>query len=122
MKGSMSQLGSWAVLLGLVLAVLSALVALDANLGNMITLLLVVIGVVVGLLNVTDKETVAFLVASIAFMVSVGGLAPLVIALGGASGFVGGFVAKMLSNIAVFVAPAAAIVAIKAIYDISKDM
>lgn len=119
---NMSQVGSWAFLLGLVIAVLSALVSLDIGVGNLITLLLVIIGIVVGLLNVTDKEVVPFLVATIAFMASVGGLGPLVLALGGASGFVGFFVAKLLSNVAVFVAPAAAIVAIKAIYDISKTV
>ena len=118
---NMSKLGSWAFLLGLVIAILTAVVALDAGLGGLITMLLVVIGLIVGLLNVTDKEIVPFLVATIAFLASVGGLAPLVVALGGASGFLGIFVAKMLANIAVFVAPAAAIVAIKAIYDISKE-
>lgn len=118
---NMSQLGSWAFLLGLVVAILSALVSLDASTSGLVTMLLVVIGLVVGILNVTDKEVVPFLVATIAFLASVGGLAPLVVALGGASGFLGMFVAKMLGNIGVFVAPAAAVVAIKAIYDISKD-
>jgi len=103
------KLGSWAFIVGAALAVVSGLVpTLQAQ--SWLLWALVVLGVVVGLLNVTAKETTGFLVAAIALMLT----SP-------AAGTLGGMVSIMLSNIAVFVAPAALIVALKAIYDLARD-
>ncbi|MBI1972388.1 hypothetical protein HYS50_00085 [Candidatus Woesearchaeota archaeon] len=78
--------------------------------GGMTLWILAVLGLIVGLLNVTGKESHLFLVASIAFLVSAQGL-----------NVVWDALKPYVSNIMIFVAPAAAVVALKALYDIAKE-
>ncbi|MFH1401230.1 MAG: hypothetical protein ABIH41_06970 [Nanoarchaeota archaeon] len=75
------------------------------------------LGIIVGLLNVTDKETTTFLVASIAFLVSFGSLSSVL------SGVLFGWTAigAFFDLMVIFVAPGAAIVAVKAIFSIAKN-
>ncbi len=107
------KLGELAFLASVVIAVLAGLVALDASMVGNVTALLVVLGIGVGLLNVSEKETTPFLVAAIALVVS------------GTVGFgavptVGMYLDKIVGNIATFVAPAAVIVAVKAVYALAS--
>lgn len=100
---STEKIGGWAFILGLVIAILFGLIGYNPSwaIG-----LLVVLGLIVGFLNITDKETVPFLVASIALLAAgSANLGELWVNLNG-----------LLGNISVFVAPAAIIVAIKAVY------
>lgn len=103
----MEQVGNWAFILGLVLVVIGAFVGIPQ-----LTLILVILGLIVGFLNVTAKETTAFLVAAIAL-----------IAAGGANldaiAVIGSALTDMLRNLAVFVAPAAIVVAVKAVYSLA---
>lgn len=109
----MKKIGPWAFLIGLVLAVLAGFfAAADAT----IVLVLAVLGIVVGLLNVSDKETVPFLVATIAFMLAASSLNIVFAVLPMMSSM-----SNVMSLIGVFVAPAAAVVAIKAIYGAAKE-
>ena len=105
----MESFGKWAFIIGAALAVIAGLLP---TLGQQLWLpwALVVLGLVVGLLNVTAKETTEFLVAAIALMLT----SP-------AAGTLGGVLSIILANIAVFVAPAALIVALKAVYDLAKN-
>ena len=108
-KKKRSNLGRWAFVFGIVIAVLAVLpVGLSTT---ATTWILVVLGLAVGLLNVTAKETTEFLVATLA-LILVGNSAKAVL---------GGFVTASLGNIAVFVAPAALVVALKAIYVLGED-
>lgn len=111
---SMPAIGAWAYLGGLVIAILAGLFgATDAT----VALVLGVLGLLVGLLNISDKEVQHFLVAGIAFLLSATSLG----ALGNWLGSLGSWMAPVFNNIAIFVAPAVAIVALKAVYDISKE-
>ena len=103
----MEKLGSWAFIIGLLLAVI---MGLFATTGETTIWILAFLGLVVGLLNVTGKESQLFLIASIAFMASASGLAVVL-----------PFVGEALRNIVIFVAPAAAVVAFRAFYDIGKN-
>jgi len=120
----MEQIGDYAFLAGVIIAIavgiLSglALVSMDAGTAGLITLVLVVLGLIVGFLNVKDKEVKTFLIAAIA-LISVGSaqlsiinevMAPL-----------GTVLQVLVQNIAVFVAPAALIVALKAVYVLAKE-
>lgn len=80
--------------------------------------LLVLLGLVVGVVNVQDKEVVAFLVAAIALMGSATALQQLSLVVG-ADAMV--MVNGVISAILVFVAPAAFVVALKAIYDLAGE-
>ncbi len=107
----MEKLGSWSFIIGLAIAVL---VGLFTGASGLIITVLVILGIIVGFLNVTDKEVHGYLVAAIALMLA-----------GGASlesiPVIGNILARILSNIVVFVAPAAIIVAVKAIYEVSSS-
>ena len=99
---SKGQLGAWSFILGLALAIILAFVNVDLG------WLLILLGVVVGLLNVQDKEIPNFLLASLALIgVGSAGISILGIPL-------------ILDNVVRFVSPAMIIVAVKAIYEIGR--
>ena len=105
------KLGHWAFIIGVLLAILTGLVpALQLT---AVTWLLVLLGLVVGVLNITARETTEFLVATIALLLvgNVGNVIP----------YLGGFIIAILNNIVAFVAPAALIVALKAIYVLAAE-
>ncbi len=95
-------LGWWAFAVGLVLAVIFGY---SGNIG--LSWILVLLGLVVGFLNISEKEATTFLIASIALMSS--GAAVNLTVLWGPLG-------SILGGVVTFVAPAAVIVAIRAVY------
>ncbi|MAF50821.1 MAG: hypothetical protein CMH64_01895 [Nanoarchaeota archaeon] len=99
---SKDQVGAWSFILGLALAIILAFVAVD------LAWLLILLGIIVGLLNIQDKETTQFLVAAISLIV-----------VGSADVNILG-IPLILANIVTFVSPAAIIVAIKAVYSIGR--
>ncbi|HLD18545.1 MAG TPA: hypothetical protein VJB90_00880 [Candidatus Nanoarchaeia archaeon] len=115
----MQKVGGWAFIVGLVIAVLAGVVVKDANVNNWLILVLGVLGLVVGFLNVTARESTPFLVAGIALVVSatsfnaVLGRVP--------ASQVVTVIQTVLGNIAVFVAPAAVLVALRAIYALASS-
>ena len=113
---SQQQLGSYAFIIGVAIAIIVGLLVAGGQqslLGNMagyVPLVLVILGAVVGFLNIKDKEIDKFLIAAIALIGlagTAGGLAEIPM--------IGIYLAAIVQNVAVFVAPAALIVAIKAI-------
>lgn len=104
-KGS-KGIGWWAFAVGLVLAVIFGY---SGNVG--LIWLLVLLGLIVGFLNISEKEAVNFLIASIA-LISAGSAANLTILWGPLGG--------ILSSVVAFVAPAAVVVAIKVIYETAQ--
>ena len=111
-----SKIGQWAFIVGIVLAVLVGLV--PQNLQGLVTLVLVVLGLVVGFLNVSEKEATPFLVASIALLSTGIARESLKVI---PPPMVGDFLASAVGNISAFVAPAAILVAIKAIWSLARD-
>lgn len=111
-----AQYGSWAFIIGLVIAILAGFVT--TGLEGSYALILGILGLIVGILNVRDKEITLFLVACIAFIASASSLANVV----SFSATAQQVLQTILSYIVVFVAPAAAIVGLRAIYDISKEV
>ena len=105
--------GEWAFVLGVLLAIVAGLMTEWLSPGT-VGLALVVLGLIVGFLNVQKKETANFLVAAIALMLT--GLArvdqlPLV----------GPYLDPVLANIVMFVAPAVLVVSLKTIFELGKD-
>ncbi len=78
------------------------------------SLSVVILGVVIGLLNVKDKEITNFLIAVIALL-AVGAVQWSVIPV------VGRYLAPIFGGIATLMAPAAIIVAIKSVWNIAKE-
>ena len=110
----MSKLGSYAFIAGIVISILIGLLGLKGDTLGTATAILVILGLIVGLLNVTAGETVAFLVATIALIVA--GTADLAVI-----PMVGNALQFVLAAIVVFVAPAAIVVALKAIYALASS-
>ncbi len=105
----MDKLGNYAFIGGLILAVLAALLTGVP----WIIWVLVLLGLIVGILNVTGGETQGFLLAAIALILSANAVAALP--------FVGDLATSILSNAVVFIAPAVLVVALKSLFGIAKD-
>ena len=111
-KGKILPLiGFWAFIVGLAIAVIAGVVAPQ---NDIVILVLIVLGLVIGFLNITAKEMMLFLVAVIA-LVAVGNVfSPLTAA------NIGKYLGNMLGYIATLMAPAAVVCAIKALWTVGK--
>lgn len=114
---SKQEIGGYAFIAGVVIAILAGAAAGLGRTGALggaegwIPLILVLLGVAVGFLNVKDKETTTFLIASIAVLTlagSAGGLAIVDKVLSP----LGSILVGIVQNLAVMIAPAALIVAV----------
>lgn len=111
----LEEIGSYAFIAGVLIAVIASVVALDKT---MVTEALVVLGLIVGLINVTEKETQPFLVAAVSMVI---------VAYMTRTGietvpFVGEMMKSILNGIMTFVSPAVLVVALKQIYGIAKSV
>lgn len=115
MKRLAGTIGLLAFLVGIILAIVGGIGYHD-NSG--ITLTLVIVGILVGVLNITGKEVLPLLIAAIALIV-VGltkGFAPLD-DLGGEAGTK---INDIVAYIAIFITPAAIISAVRAIWAVAR--
>jgi len=122
--------GEWAFLLGVVLALVVGLFSTQLGWSAVYIIgLLSFLGLVVGFMNIPEKETVSFLVATIALLSVIGSWAPLASLIGTLAAQVGvaelGTVlvdklAGIMSALAAFVGPAALVVSLKLIYDLAS--
>ena len=100
-----------AVIVGLFRGTFSSMLGVNANYVFVTTFVL--LGTIVGLFNLTAKETQPFLIATIALML--GGIVNL-----GYVYVVGKTLSSILSNIVVFVVPAAIVVSLKTIWQLAS--
>ena len=116
------KIGSYAFILGVVLAIVLGIVAgsgmdmtavPENDVMAWLPLVLVILGVIVGFLNVGDKEVQPFLLAAMALVI-VGTVADISMI-----PLIGNFLWKIVSYIAIFAAPAALIVAILEFYKLA---
>ena len=113
------KLGSWAFIVGAVIAVLAGVFASTAaDYAAPIALLLVILGLAVGFLNVSPKEATSFIIAAVGLIVA--GTGNLLIIDTVVAGL-GSVLESILTNIGVFLAPAVVIVGLKTIYDLAKE-
>lgn len=82
-----------------------------------------ILGVIVGLLNITARETGSFLLASIAFVVAALGMYTLVTAAGATvtpAVTIPNWLTKLAANLTTLVGAAAMVIALRAIYEAAK--
>jgi hypothetical protein len=112
------KIGTIAFILGVIIAIAAGLLAgaLNTVLAGYVTLTLVVLGLIVGFLNIGDKDAKEFLIAVIALGTI--GSANL-----SAIEFmdIGIYLSSMVLNVIAFIAPAALVVALKVIYSMSSS-
>lgn len=109
--------GEYAYLLAIVIAVLAGIAAVFGASHAVIPLLLVILGIVVGFLNISEKEMSAFLIAAVALVVAS------TVGFGVLDGIIpnlGTLIDAIVSNIAVFAAPAAIISAVKTVHGVAS--
>ena len=105
--------GKWAFLIGLVIAVLASFLT---GYATTIALTLFILGLVVGFLNISEKDSNKFLVANIALLT--GGIASITAI--SIIGVVSSYLNTILGSFVAFVSAAALVVAIKAIFETGK--
>jgi len=126
----MAKYGNWAFLGGIALALAAGLYQaytlgafFGTHEGGWVAWLLAIIGAIVGLLaffgtgTITSKELPAFLMAGIALVVMYGVFKDVTI-----TPYIGSLLAGVSLSLAIFIAPAVGILAIKTIWDIGKDV
>jgi len=133
-KDMMGKVAIWAFLLGTVIALLVGLYQaytieqttqafFSTNMGGWVAWLLAIIGAIVGILaflgkgTITKAEVPAFLTAGIALLVMYAVFQGFHV-----SPWIGSLLSGISQALAVFIAPAVGILAIKAIWDIGKDV
>ena len=109
-QGGMDVLGRWAFLIGVILAVILGALGPVAGTWAMV---LVVIGIVVGLLNIGDREVTPFMMSGVVLIIAS--------ALGG--NLMGNlpFVGSVLDALLVIFVPATVIVAVKNVFSLARN-
>ncbi len=115
-KRSDNKLGSLLFVLGAGVAIVGGMVypgGLNATLSSV----LIALGIVVGLMNVTLKETNHFLMSTVSLVIitSLGG------AVLGQIPLIGAYLEGVLLSVLTFVIPAALIVALKSVYSLAQN-
>ena len=132
----MCKMGSWAFLGGIAIALIIGiyqaytietdgllLAFFTTETGGAVAWVLAILGVIVGALaffgkgTITEKEVPAFLMAGIALVVMYGVFQFVTI-----EPYIGSLLAGISLSLAIFVAPAIGILAIKSIWDIGKEV
>ncbi len=107
----MKNLGRWAFIIGLVISVLLGFVTFTYA-----SLVLVILGLIVGFMNVTEKEATNYLVAVIALLaVGIAGLQALSVL-----GTLYTWIQTVLASFVTFVAASAVVVAVKELFDMGR--
>ena len=105
----MEKVGKWTFVAGFVLAAAAGL-GVQAQ---WLPWVLAVLGVIVGVLNVTGKESRGFLIAAIGLMLSATAVQSIP--------YVGEAVTQVLSNVIAFIAAAVLVVSLKAVFETARD-
>jgi len=112
------KIGVYAFLVGIAIAIITGIASgLVTGYVSIITLILVILGLIVGYLNISDKEVTMFMVASIGLIVA--GSANLT-SIDAFIPSLGTVLQAILTNIVVFIAPAVIVVGLKAVYVLAK--
>jgi len=124
MKGKLKAsalVGRYAFLLGVLLSVVWAIVAIINPVvatSTIVLSILVILGIIVGLLNISARETMPFLIASVVLVIMFGfGSTYLgLVGQGSAFDFIGKFMQGLLTYLMILIVPAGIVVALKELY------
>lgn len=108
-------IGGWAFLIGVVLAIIVGVLAeleIVSLTNTILASVLLALGAIIGLLNITRQETTSFMIAGVVLIISVAFGAGIAVAVPG--------VLSILEALLFIVVPATIIVAIKSIFSLAK--
>jgi hypothetical protein len=106
----MEQLGKWAFIVGIVICFVAGFVLPDAT---WLYWLLAVLGLIVGIMNITGEETKTFLLAAIGLVISASSVTQIP--------WVGDEADKVIGNVVAFMSAAVLVVALKTLFEVAKD-
>ncbi len=112
-----ARVGDYSFIIGVIIAIVLGVFALG-NLTPILASLLVILGLIVGFLNVTGKETKEFLLVAVVLIIAAG--------MGGASATLGGvqyigqYLSGIFTQVLAFVVPATVVVALKDIWSLGQ--
>jgi hypothetical protein len=120
MNEALQKIGPWTFVLGLVAAIIlglfpKAIGGLSANLA-----ILGILGIIVGVINVTDKEIDRYVLANIGFLIAAATFESLLRAL--SLGDVSIALISITQNLVFFVAPGLAVVCLREIFEVAKSV
>ena len=120
-KKLIALVGPAAFYIGLLIALIAAFI-IEAPPSSWLYVVLGVLGVIIGLLNITARETGPFLLATIAFIVAALGMQLLITQVAGPTVPYKGWteVTQLAANLTVLVGAAAMVIALRAIYEAAK--
>jgi hypothetical protein len=115
------SIGSYAFIVGVVLAIVLGIASsvLGPEVKPILSSILIIMGIVVGFMNITEKETKDFLLTVAVLIIAVG--------LGGVSSglgdvmYIGTYLTGIFAQLLAFIVPAAIVVCLKAIHKLAQD-
>lgn len=113
-KSDTGQIGTWAFYIAVIIAVVGGIVPSIGS-APWAAWILLLAGLIVGFLKVSDKNAMTFIIVGIALMASDSIASSLV-----AVGIIGNYVNGIVGNVVSFIAPAALVVVLKQVWSI-KD-
>jgi len=117
--------GEWAFLGGIVIAVILGIGAsfVPTDWIPVMWGVLAALGIIVGVMNITEKEVKVFLIATIALLAVANSIVPIEAVLRTVPGgdIIVGAISGFMSALVAFISPAAFIVAIKTVYELGKN-
>ncbi|MCX8202523.1 MAG: hypothetical protein N3G74_01825 [Candidatus Micrarchaeota archaeon] len=119
MRETLQGIGPWAFVLGIIAAVLLGLFPKGLGGLNVNLAVLGMLGIIVGLANVTDKELDRYVLANIGFLIAAGMFESLMRAL--QLGDVSVALISITQNMVFFVAPGLAVVCLREIFEVAKE-
>jgi hypothetical protein len=119
----MAKVGVWSYIGGLVIAALLGVLAWanGSSMQGWSVILLAVLGLIVGLLNISDSEVNTFLLGAVAFVIASASMGVVFSTLSASGAAWASGLAVFMNAITVFTAPGALVVAFKALYKVAKD-
>lgn len=116
------KIGSWSFIIGVILALVLGLAssALQLSTISILKSVLIILGLIVGFLNVAGKETKEYLLAATVLVIIAGVGASASLTLSSVE-LIGKYLNDIFSHLLLFVIPATIIVALKEIYYISQS-
>jgi hypothetical protein len=115
------KIGRYSFIIGVIIAVILGLaLPIGATVSSWLTSILVVLGLVVGFLNIGGKETKEFLMVA-TILVIVTGLGGTAYAAIGQVQLIGRYIMGILNGILTFVVPATVVVALKQVSEYAKN-
>ncbi len=121
-KKSQNLIGAWAFLIGVILAIIIGLAAnqLGASAVGTINIILVVLGIIVGLLNVSGKESMTFLLAGAVLVFVSSAVTQTLQGLGLSGVWIIEVLTGIFNALLMLFAPATVVVALKTVFGIAK--